>query len=283
MHVFMLVLCLAVSLPQTPNKRDRIPHNNRTQKESVAPQQSLGASNFVYEPSIERAQQQYDPYADRLYRAYLRATIIAAVFSLIVIGMLIWQNILTRQAANAAQSSADAATKSANHLADQLGTMRDTAKANRDSADALVNAERAWLMVYLNWQPGSVRTLSSQNGATAYLQFVCKNYGKTPAWIDEICCKFEIIPWFHERPDFTNMEPYNSVPEPVAAGGSSEIRKLEPVADGVFLEEGKVRTVYGVVKYWDMFGLKRETTFGYQITLKQELKRLAGRTYNENT
>jgi hypothetical protein len=108
MYVLMLVLCVAVSIPQRPNEGNGIPRSDSTQKKPVASEQSLGTSNFVYQPTVERAEQKYDPYADQLYRAYLRATIIAAVFSLIVIGMLVWQNFLTRKVANAAKASADA-------------------------------------------------------------------------------------------------------------------------------------------------------------------------------
>jgi len=57
---------------------------------------------------LQSAQTQYDPYSDHLYRAYLQATIVGMVLSLIVIAMLIWQNTLTRKAADAAKASADA-------------------------------------------------------------------------------------------------------------------------------------------------------------------------------
>lgn len=296
MHALIVALLLFAACQATEAPSSRKPSFDKrlTQQEAQKkqknpdPKLSVGECVNCFDVQAPHAdEKQKDPYdarTDSLYRKYLWFTIIGVCGALIGLGLLYRQFKATETAANAAKNSADAATKSANHLADQLGTMRDTAKANRDSADALVNAERAWIMVYLDWQPpATVRILSSQHETSAYLQCVCTNHGKTPAWIDEICCKFEIIPWFHESPDFKNMEPYDSTPEPVAAGASSQIRKLEPVADGVSNQEGKVRMIYGVVKYWDMFGLKRESTFGYQITLDQELKRLAGRAYNQNT
>jgi hypothetical protein len=297
MHALIVALLLfaASQANQAPSSRkpsfDKRLTQQEAQKKQKTPDPKLSVGECVncfdvQAPHTDEKQKDpYDARTDSLYRKYLWFTIIGVCGGLIGLGLLYRQFKATETAANAAKNSADAATKSANHLAEQLGTMRDTAKANRDSADALVNAERAWLMVYLDWQPGSIHTLDNERtrATTAYLQCVCTNHGKTPAWIDEICCKFEIIPWFHESPDFKNMEPYDSAPEPVAAGASSGIRKLEPVADGMFIQEGKVRMVYGVVKYRDMFGLKRETTFGYQITPDQDLKRLAGRAYNENT
>ena len=56
---------------------------------------------------------------DLLYRRYMWATIIGVVGGLIGVGILIWQAILTRAAANAAKAS----------------------------ADALINSERAWILV----------------------------------------------------------------------------------------------------------------------------------------
>jgi len=168
MYVLMLVLCLAVSLPQSgKNKRDRNPNSNSTHKESVTPQQSLGASNFVQQPTVKATEQQYDPYADRLYRSYLGATIVAAFFSIVFIAMLVWQNFLTRKVATAAKENADAAFM---------------------SAQAVMNAERCWLF------PEVVKYSDECFG----LQFI--NGGRTPAQIIVISIFPRLRPTAEELP-----------------------------------------------------------------------------------
>jgi hypothetical protein len=232
MYAFMLVLCLAVSLPQGgKNKGDRIPDGDSPKKKSVASQQSPGTSNFVYQPTIERAQQQYDPYADRLYRAYLQATIIAAVFSFIVIAMLVWQNFLTRGVANAAKAS----------------------------ADAIRNAERAWILVNFDYEQ-------------YVYDFTFTVYGRTPAKVTARDIRSKSFKSIDELPaepqyDFTDS-PHVRVYEP---GAKRHFRRyFDPLeehrADWKQIEAGELNfAVYGTVKYFDVIDdtSPHETRFCY--------------------
>lgn len=89
-----------------------------------------------------------------LYRAYLWATVIGVIGGFIGIGLILWQAVITRQAARAAAESARAA---------------------RASADALINSERAWVHAEL------VRSKLVSD----LWSFSISNYGRTPA---EVLC-----------------------------------------------------------------------------------------------
>lgn len=70
--------------------------------------------------------------------------------------------------------------------------------AAKKSAEALINTERAWIMVELDWVPGYPKVVlggSSDIGAhtSAAIRFLYTNEGKTIAWIDEKLACFQII------------------------------------------------------------------------------------------
>lgn len=100
---------------------------------------------------------------DRLYRRYLWATIIGVGAGVIGAVFLIWSSILTRQAANAAQLN----------------------------AEAVINSERAWLLIEeikLSDLPSDGSALMPQ--PVTYAVRV-KNYGQSPAFVTEAQCKLE--------------------------------------------------------------------------------------------
>src|ERR1019366_5193446 len=98
---------------------------------------------------------------DPLNHWSLLATIIGVVGGLIGIGLIFWQSVLLRRSANAA----------------------------KQGAEALMNSERAWVMVDVEFIPGMggiVDGASPQDFyKTAAITLICKNDGKTPAWVTE--------------------------------------------------------------------------------------------------
>src|SRR6266403_1902883 len=94
----------------------------------------------------------YDPLKDHLYRGYLLATIIGVSGGLIGIGLLLWQSILLRRSANAAEIAAKSANK---------------------STDSLKSAER----VHVDVEFASIRAGSSLH------RFNVTNFGKSPATV----------------------------------------------------------------------------------------------------
>jgi hypothetical protein len=92
----------------------------------------------------------YDPMKDRLYRWYLRATIIGVAGGFIVISLLLWQSILLRRSTKAAE---------------------DAAKLANQSTKSLKSSERAHL---------DIDFVPIRLGASRH-HFNVTNYGRSPA------------------------------------------------------------------------------------------------------
>ncbi|HLJ28688.1 MAG TPA: hypothetical protein VKY85_18410 [Candidatus Angelobacter sp.] len=263
-----LILFLLLVPPNTQSRQGQNPAGQSQQHEAVSSQQNLGLSHSVYAPDHQAQQEkttqgEYDPYSDRLYRWYLRATVIGVFVGFIGISALIWQNTITRKAANAA----------------------------KESADAVVNSERAWVMADLHWGAGEgtghIRHItkgSGENQTGVHLMLVCTNQGRTPGWIDEIKARIEIVTRPSPTPDIDSMEVIRNEPAPLGVNG-----RLQPDPDFSLIcagwdEADKMILVSGVVKYRDAFGGDRKTFFGYVINPDCELQRIAGfPEYNKNT
>jgi hypothetical protein len=152
------------------------------------------------------------------------------------------------------------------------------------------NAQRAWVMVDVKhnaqkWADGQVHVLegSGAGGDTTsfYAMLVCKNEGSSPGWIDEKRVKFEIVSSLPRSPHFESAQFSQAGPIPIGTAQSDSV-PFEPTAVGR-QEENKLTVIYGIVKYRDIFGKRRRTTFAYRI-LNGELRRLEGYPeYNKNT
>jgi len=169
-----------------------------------------------------------------------------------------WQAIATRQAAVAAQAS----------------------------TDVVINSERAWISADISFQTGAhIFDGTSGNGSMTtgvYVELMCSNQGKSPAWIIEKRAAFRIVKELPQEPDMSSAEIIQHEPEPMAAGASSTY-KWSTVCEG---RHGPhtCTLLYGIVKYRDIFEKERETRFGYFLTVNNELERLAKfPRYNLNT
>jgi hypothetical protein len=164
-----------------------------------------------------------------------------------------------------------------------IAQAESTAKATRDSADALVASERAWIMLEA-FPAGDSKPFKIPDGTTGIdARCECRNEGKTGAWINEIKCVLEFTTLqLPEKPNFDNVEPYHSVPRPIASRGNPETYIIQPGCIGDW--GNRILILYGVVKYRDMFGQDRATTFGYTVSPIGEFKRITGYPeYNKNT
>jgi hypothetical protein len=140
-------------------------------------------------------------------------------------------------------------------------TLQETAKAAdaaTASAQFVINSERAWVLFeQLKGRPGDMVAISF------------KNHGRTPAWFTEVRAHFVFsdpevknIEW-----DKLQMFPYKQVI--VSGESTAEFRlpldmnrlvqpEIWPPGDSV---------VYGMIRYRDIFGQQRETTFCYAYHL----------------
>ncbi|HZQ23606.1 MAG TPA: hypothetical protein VFA89_12500 [Terriglobales bacterium] len=159
----------------------------------------------------------------------------------------------------------------------QNDTAKEAAKAALISAKALMNSERAWLMVTLEWIPGVGKRSVQQGPKYLLVRAKCSNDGKTPAWITEMRARYMVLRHgesLPSSPDYVAAKLIQSTLEPI---GTQQpiVRDLSlPTEDSCGIEDKEI--VYGVVQYLDAFGEKRETRFAYQLTVGDELERLSG-------
>jgi hypothetical protein len=169
-----------------------------------------------------------------------------------------------------------------------------SAKAAKESADALIGSERAWIMVQVTRVPvtgGLIahgQSWSAESGLveTTSIRFrmTCKNEGHTPAWITERRYCLKILSGTPPtKPNFNDSDEIQNDPEPLASGQATD-RDLTVTVTGQE-QPGQITILYGVLKYRDIFADNRETTFGYAITSdNNRLERLIGLAdYNKNT
>lgn len=179
----------------------------------------------------------------------------------ITLAFLCWQSWETRRSAKAAEKSAEAALL---------------------NAQALVNAERSWILAELGWwenQPTRIALTESKEGdgpivssITANLKLICRNEGKSPAWVDKIYGRMDVVSTRAEIKKYDRQECGNlGLMEAIPAGGErAHSFRLE--GDGR-LENGAFLSVYVIIDYHDVFGHPRETTIGYSLGLGGNLNR----------
>jgi hypothetical protein len=172
-----------------------------------------------------------------------------------------------------------------------LTAIEVSADAANRSAEAVVNAERAWILANIEFVPGFgglILTDGTEGPHTwVSIRFTFTNQGKTPAWVDERRARFVIIDHVPPTPDLEATELIKDGADfvPLAAPGIL-------ATDDSISAEGrddsndvvKVSLIYGVVRYWDVYGNRRQTTFGYRITPDRKLRRLGEyAAYNQST
>lgn len=158
--------------------------------------------------------------------------------------------------------------------------------------------ERAWVMVDVQpdpEQPGGGRlqvfeSSGTHGDSTAAMNAVlsCSNGGKTPAWIEEIITKFEMVKSLPKSPNFESAQSiqHSTIPLGMAESGAvPHTQKVQwtPRAEG-HQRIDEMAVIYGRVTYRDIFRKKRLTTFGYKVRPHGRLERLEGYPeYNKNT
>jgi len=161
----------------------------------------------------------------------------------------------------------------------------NNAIAAKRSADAIVNVERAWIMVDLVWEPSSSLRITRIDGGEGKktgvpVRMICRNEGRMPAWITYRAVHVEVANIPTGQTKFLPSESSENY-VPIAAKGKDE---LPWRSFGVGQPEvGKEVFVYGVVKYRDVFGPERETWFGYLADDNGTLVRIPQREYNRHT
>jgi hypothetical protein len=152
-------------------------------------------------------------------------------------------------------------------LAVQLGLVRRQDEHFR-------NSERAWIMVELEphekgllLQEGTRKVRDSdeqEEYTTARVKLTCGNEGRSPAWIENIYGRMDIVAEVlpEDDPQSRHLNSFGTL-APVGPKGQ-KFTTLDLRCDGHRKAE-ELLSVYVVVKYRDIFGIKRMTTAGYSI------------------
>jgi hypothetical protein len=116
---------------------------------------------------------------------------------------------------------------------------------------------------------------------------VCKNQGKTPAWILERSIRCQVWDGNTELPDSPNFNPgmpfeTNKYIRPVSVGAEDShiftckaAGRLKKPSDCIF--------IYGKVRYRDIFGKKRETVFGWKFYRTSDLLPIESDAFHRTT
>jgi hypothetical protein len=188
----------------------------------------------------------YDPREDCLYRWYMRMTIVGVFGGLIGIGLLIWQAILTRGSIKAANAT----------------------------TNVIINSERSWIMVDVEWKKEHGNGLlysSSGDGKRKTigisLNYICRNIGNTFA---QITGKGYVFKAFNgsppQTPDLTDIRWMEFADKYIKPGVDEDTYHLtESFGISQIEDEGpRMMFFYGIVEYRDVYG-DHKTIFGYLV------------------
>lgn len=197
------------------------------------------------------------------------------------------------------QASSKQTDRLIEQAAQQSSAAKEAATAAFTNAQAVINSERAWVMVQIEWQVPSLKgpmttTTGFRNGeqvfeAHALIQVRCTNEGKSIAWIDEKRICFQVVEELPKQPNFDLLEILDVEPEWLAPKGDGRWLSCTLAAASKDDVQNPVNLslpiIWGVVKYRDVFGQgQHHAVFGYRITPDRRFERIAGLPdYNKNT
>jgi hypothetical protein len=163
------------------------------------------------------------------------------------------------------------AYKSLQQIRRQSRATEDAARAANTNALAVMNGERAWIMVRIDLVPGfggPYTGQSCENGGTTSIETTAlpvrlryRNDGRTPGWIVQRRMWLLITDDIPRLPSYEGGKAESDL-EPIGVA-EEQYRDITVEADGRGGLDHNV-IVYGVVDYRDIFGGQRQTSFGYR-------------------
>jgi len=161
------------------------------------------------------------------------------------------------------------------------------ATAAKESADALINSERAWVMVDVELRDKGVYQSTDNNITRRFTMIdakvICTNEGKAVAWITQKSSFFGVLNELPHEFNELRLQSFHREPEPLAPGDVSEFN-VHFLTAGYRGDGGSLLVFYGAVKYRDSFKENCETRFGYMVNIDNRLERIPGYPeYNKAT
>jgi hypothetical protein len=155
--------------------------------------------------------------------------------------------------------------------------------------NALISGNRSWVTVDVERVPGMGGIVDSHGfemgakteGTAFRARIICRNDGRTPAWITKKQAGFDIVDIVPETPDWARTTTIQEAPEQLLVG---QVGK--PTDETLYSKRGralgKMTILYGLVTYRDPFGENKTTSFGYHVRDDGSLERLSNLKYNQN-
>lgn len=179
-----------------------------------------------------------------------------------------------------------------------IGTVKATrraAEAAKNSADALMDSERSWLLVHTTGQPEPHWPHMVKDGYIPGIRIRFKVFGKTPIHLKEVGVKICFVPRIPEtyppQPELPPVADYGDIPADAACVGQNGT--LPPDAfldihrnvDKGSLSSERIASVVrreqmmcalGSLKYTDNFGRQKETRVCYVHDFESEVPDIIG-------
>jgi hypothetical protein len=137
------------------------------------------------------------------------------------------------------------------------------------------NAERAWVMTELGWPQGELQVVTgaSRQGdqpqvetTTVSVKLVCRNQGRSPAWVDTVQGYAEIAQTrLKDLPPVVGHQTQHFHPIGPIAPGDEKWRILHLEAPGQ-LKNNQLLSLFVLIAYRDIFEEQRITTCGYTVS-----------------
>ncbi|HLY98825.1 MAG TPA: hypothetical protein VKT33_07140 [Candidatus Angelobacter sp.] len=241
----------------TQNNHPEIARTNKRAQNSFQPSscnQCLNCCTVDRQESKTPEEKARTESLDVLTRRYMWATIFGVAGGFIGIGVLIWQTVVTRTAANAAKASADYASA---------------------AVEATMSKERARIRIEV--APLNPQSGRGQSGSVIMNGSVCTltNYGLTVSFIDEFsarCVKTDTEEMVMDYGKCRTLIYGESIEQ-----GSNSDRILVPLEPEPVLSDDDIMKIrnrksfihfYGVVKFRDIFDRKWITTIHVLWTMR---------------
>ncbi len=208
----------------------------------------------------------------------IQRKLVTATIWLVIVGIL--QAVILGWQAISLSRTIKAINTQAGIMERQTKATETAAKAAELNAEALINSERAWVMVDIENDHGNGQIKAEILSGLAIV-CICRNHGKSTAWVTQKLIRMERSIAIPEKPQLEDADAFQDEPEPLAEIPSRCHHVVEPRPVN---PSGPTTFIYGVVKYRDIFNRSRETFFGYRHDPTGKLERIAGYPeYNKNT
>jgi hypothetical protein len=165
------------------------------------------------------------------------------------------------------------------------------AKAALLNAQAVITAERAWVMADLSYSGEYPQVLEGEGTfyggpilkttEVSNIKLTCRNQGRSPAWIDMVRAQVDIVDSKSVSMSPVLREGNRGPMGPIGAGGEIS-RSLELRCEG-HREQNEFLSIYVLIEYRDIYGEKHETHLGYSVSGKSLMRQNARPERNRNT